>query len=92
LISGPFRRPIASCDLSEISSLELARNLRESECQGCTPTVYAVQKVELCCPWLIEGLDRRNVVIIAEAKKDLLEDRLIELAALRDDHVAQRKI
>jgi hypothetical protein len=88
----PLPRPIASCNLGEISSLEFARDLREPECQGCTPTVCAVQEVELYPVWLIEDLDWRNVVTIAESKKDSLENRLIELAALRDDHIAQGKV
>jgi hypothetical protein len=54
--------------------------------------VCAVQEVELYPLWLIEDLDWRNVVTIAESKKDSLENRLIELAALRDDHIAQGKV
>jgi hypothetical protein len=48
--------------------------------------------VELCPAWLIEHFDGRNVVTIAESEKDSLENLLIELAALRDDHIAQRKV
>ena len=92
LTSGPLRRPIASCNLGEISSFKFARDLREPECQGCTPTVCTVQKVELCRARLIERLDRRNVVTIAETKKDSLERRLIELAALRDNYISQGKV
>jgi hypothetical protein len=83
---------VASCNLGEISSLEFARDLREPERQGCTPTVCAVQKVEFRREWLKEGLDRRNVVTVAESKKDSPESGLIELATLRDDHVAQGKV
>jgi hypothetical protein len=83
---------VASCNFGEISSLKFARDLREPERQGCTPTVCTVQKMELCREWLKEGLDWRNVVTIAESKKDSLESGLIELATLRDDHVAQGKV
>jgi len=48
--------------------------------------------VELRRARLIEGLDRRNVVAIAKSKKDFLESRLVELAALRNDHIAEWKI
>jgi hypothetical protein len=54
--------------------------------------VCAVQKVELRRAWLIEGLDRRNVVAIAETKQDFPESCLVELAALRDDHIAEGKV
>jgi hypothetical protein len=91
-MSGPLRRPIASCNLGEISSLKFARNLREPERQGCTPTVGAVQKVELRRAWLIVNLDWRNVVTIAKTKKDSPENLLIEHAALRDDHIAQSHV
>jgi hypothetical protein len=46
--------------------------------------------MEPCRVWLIEDLDWRNVVAVAESKKDSLESGLIEPATLWNDHVGQR--
>jgi hypothetical protein len=92
VFSGPLRRPIAAGDFGEIPGLKFAGDLGEAECKGRAPTVYTVQEMELCRAWLVEGLDGWDVVTITESLKDPPENSLIELAALGDDHIAQRNV